>query len=266
MAPDGSVWTATHDGKQVLRVDPATHRVTARTPIAGNGTALAWAGGSMWAVGWKRAVYRLDASTANVTKTIPLPRPDQMAADGDRLWVTNYQHNSVSQVDARTGKPLGTITAGPAPSGGEQGVSAVAVGGGSLWAVRGDLNTVSRIDPDDGRIQATIDVGATPVSAVFGDGALWVLNFQGNSVSRIDPATNRVTATISTQSEPAYAAVAGGAVWVTNFGGDSLTRIDPATNHTRRLRVCTGPAGVATDAHALWVACPSDRELVRVPA
>jgi len=264
VAPDGAVWTATHDGMQVLRVDPATRKVTARTPIQGNGTALAWADGSIWAVGWKRALYRLHDPGGTIAQTIRLPRPDQMAAEGHNLWVTNWQRNSVSEVDATTGKPLTTVTAGRAPEGSEQGVAAVAFGNRSVWVVRGDLNSVYRIDPGNGRVQATIGVGLTPVSAAFGEGSLWVTNLQGNSVSRINPATNRVTATITTQAEPAYSAAAGGAVWVTNFDGDSLTRIDPATNHTREVRVCVGPAGIAAAGDAVWVACPNAHQLVRV--
>ena len=266
VAPDGAVWTATHDGRQVLRIDPATRKVTAKAPIGGNGTALAYADGSMWAVGWKRALYRLADPAGTVAQTTPLPRPDQMAIDGDSLWVTNWQHNSVSHVDARNGRPLGTVTAGPAPLAGEQGVSSVAVGDGSVWVVRGDTDTVYRIDPGDGHVQARVGVGLTPTSAAFGAGSLWVLNLQGNSVSRIDPATDHVTATITTQAEPAYAATAGGAVWVTNFDGDSLTRIDPATNHTRQVKVCLGPAGIAAAGNTLWVACPNAHQLVRVTA
>lgn len=266
VAPDGAVWTATHDGKQVVRVDPATRKVTETTPITGNGTALAWANGSIWAVGWKRALYRLGDPGGGIAQTIPLPRPDQMAVDAGSLWVTNWQHNSVTQIDAATGRPGRTVTAGPPPSGGEQGVSAVAVGDGSVWVVRGDLNRVYRVDPANGRVEATIDVGATPVSASFGEGSLWVTNLQGNTVSRVDPATNRVIATIAAQTEPAYAVAAGGAVWVTNFGGDTVTRIDPATNRTREVLVCLGPAGLAAAGDAVWVACPNSRQLVRIPA
>jgi YVTN family beta-propeller protein len=266
VAPDGAIWTATHDGKKVVRLDPATHTATAVTRIAGNGTALAWAHGSMWAVGWKRALYRLDDPAAKIAQTIRLPRPDQMAADGSSLWVTNWQHNTVSQVDSSSGKPLRTVTAGPAPVTGEQGVSSVAVGDGSVWVVRGDTDTVYRIDPKTGRTQARISVGLTPTSATFADGSLWVLNLQADSVSRIDPATNHVTATITTQAEPASATTAAGAVWVTNFDGDSLTRIDPATNHTREVKVCFGPAGIAATGNTLWVACPQAHQLVRVTA
>ena len=264
VAPDGAVWTATHDGKQVLRLDPATHKVSATTPIAGNGTALVWSHGSVWAVGWKHALYRLGDPTGAITRTIPLPRPDQVATDGRILWVTNYQRNTVSRVLAPTAAAHGSITAGGKPTGGQQGVSAVAAGGGSVWVVRGDLNSVYRVDPATGRVQARISVGATPVSASFGEGSLWVTNFQGNSVSRIDPGTNRVTATITTQAEPAYSTAAGGAIWVTNFGGDTVSRIDPATNRARGVRVCIGPAGLAATEHEIWVACPQAHQLVRL--
>jgi YVTN family beta-propeller protein len=266
VAPDGAIWTAMHDGKKVVRLDPATHQVTAVARITGNGTALAWSHGSMWAVGWKQALYRLDDPAGTIAQTIRLPRPDQMAEDGTSLWVTNWQHNSVSEIDASSGKPLRTFTAGPVPESAEQGVSAVAVGNGSVWIVRGDTDAVYRIDPKTGRVQARVSTGLTPVSATFGDGSLWVTNLQGNSVTRIDPATNHVTATITTQAEPAYATTAGGAVWVTNFDGDSLTRIDPATNHTREVKVCFGPAGIAATGNTLWVACPQAHQLVRLTA
>ena len=266
VAPDGAIWTAMHDAGKVVRVDPHTHKVTALARIAGNGTALAYGHGSMWAVGWKRALYRVADPAGTVAQTIRLPRPDQMAVDGPSLWITNWEHNSVSQVDAGSGRPMGTVTGGPAPVPGEQGVAAVAVGSGSVWIVRGDRDTVYRVDPKNGRLQAVIHVGATPTSAAFGEGSLWVANLDGNSVSRIDPATNRVTATITTQAAPAYAAAAGGAMWVTNFYGDSLTRIDPATNHTRQVKVCFGAAGIAADGNTLWIACPRTHHLVRVTA
>jgi YVTN family beta-propeller protein len=170
----------------------------------------------------------------------------------------------VSGVAAASGRVVATLKAGQPPRGGDQGVSAAIAGAGSIWVVRGDENAVYRIDPATGRTVSRIPVGDTPGPGTFAAGSVWITNLTGNSVSRIDPATNRVVATIATGVQPAYAVGNGGAVWVTDFGGDGLTRIDPATNRTRDVRVCYGPAGLAATAGALWVACPSAHELVRV--
>src|SRR5947207_8015939 len=94
VGPDGDVWTATHDGAQVLRVDASTRRVVSTTPIAGQGTALAMTGNGLWAVGWKHALYHIDAAAGHADRTVQLPRPDQVAVDGGRIWVTNEQRTT----------------------------------------------------------------------------------------------------------------------------------------------------------------------------
>src|SRR5205085_12595708 len=108
---DGTLWTATHDGGQVLRIDPQAGRPTATTPIAGQGTAIAAAGDAIWAVGWKHAMYRIDPSSGRVDRTMRLPRPDQIAVAGDRLWVTNWQRSTVSGVDPASGRVTTTLHA-----------------------------------------------------------------------------------------------------------------------------------------------------------
>jgi len=79
----------------------------------------------------------LDAAGGRADRTVQLPRPDQVAVDGGRIWVTNWQRNTVSGVDAASGRVVATLKAGPPPRGGGQGVSAAIAGAGSIWVVRG---------------------------------------------------------------------------------------------------------------------------------
>lgn len=264
VTPDGALWSLSHNGSAVTRISPGG-KPQVLSHISGGGTALASAGGWLWAVGWPRALYRIDPADGSVTRRVPLPGADQLAVSPEGLWVSRWEKNAVSLVDADSGKVLRTLQAGPQPRAGKQGVSGVAFGEGSVWAVRGDLNQVYRLDPASGRVQARIGVGGAAGPSTAGGGAIWVTNLYDDTVSRIDPASNQAT-TVATGVRPGLVLSDGGTVWVSNSSDDKLTRIDAASGAARAVPTCYGPFGMTRVGDTIAVACRYSHTIARVAA
>ena len=104
------------------------------------------------------------------------------------VWVANAEDNTVSRLDASSGKVIGQ----PVPVG--EHPRAVAVAGDSVWVSNLDANTVSRLDASSGEPAAQpIPVGERPISIATRQGSVWVANADANTVSPLD-ASSRAAA------------------------------------------------------------------------
>jgi len=187
----GAVWVGTEAG--VVRVDPATNRVTATLPD----DHPPWAAGadSLWSLDCVRErgpchLLRLDPRSLHTTARFPLPGAPagSPAIDDDIVWLLD---------------PLGR------------------------WVWRVDLPSarVNRV-----RLPSA-DFGTVPGQLAIGEGAVWVLTTVerptplGSRVDtglvRIDPHTNRVSATTAL-------AAGFGALWLLRPGAGVLLGLDPA--------------------------------------
>jgi YVTN family beta-propeller protein len=89
-------------------------------------------------------------------------------ADGNtNLWVSNYDTDTVWEIDSHTGHLVATIPVGHTPKG-------VARSQGAVWVANSGDGTVSRIDPATGEVVATIEVGGSPQSVAVGEVGVWV--------------------------------------------------------------------------------------------
>jgi YVTN family beta-propeller protein len=129
-------------------------------------------------------------------------------------YITNFQDNTVSVIDAVTLTVIATVPVGTAPDG-----AAVTPDGTKVYVTNSGSNTVSVIDAATTTVIATIPVGSTPVGvAVTPDGTkVYVANQGSNTVSIINTATNTVT-TIPVGTAPTGVAVTpdGTKVYVTH--------------------------------------------------
>jgi streptogramin lyase len=133
----GSFWTS-NDTDAVLRVDPATHRVTARIETGAlTYPSLAFADGALWLSNHApSAVLRIDPASNRVVRTIPLGKVAEQGAGpiswawlaiGDRsFWIADHYVGTVSRVDERTGKVVATIPVPGFPN-------EIQVGEGGVW-------------------------------------------------------------------------------------------------------------------------------------
>jgi YVTN family beta-propeller protein len=129
MALAGSdLWVTVYGGpgrSRVVRIDPATRRVTARIPVRGSPFYVAARGDAVWVTGNSTArddvLYRIDPRKERVVATIPLPGyyAGPMAADRRGLWLLasnrEVTHRWLVRVDARNGSFDGRPSTGSTP-------------------------------------------------------------------------------------------------------------------------------------------------------
>jgi YVTN family beta-propeller protein len=170
-----AVWVTGFDDNNtnrgaILRIDPATNRVVKRIPFALPRCVAANAAG-VWVTSVDNqggTISRIDPATNRVSWTARIgDDPCGIALGKSSVWAANsYKtgdtsappvHNSVFQVDARTGAALATIPVSPGAGGGPScppcapGPGGIATGGGSVWVVTDwwnskTKNTITRID------------------------------------------------------------------------------------------------------------------------
>ncbi len=116
-----------------------------------------------------------------------------VGVDGTKVYVTNYESDTVSVIDTASSTVTSTVPAGFHPGG-----VAVSEDGTKVYVTNEFSNTVSVIDTVTNTVIDTVNVGTSPWGvAVSPDGTkVYIVNEEG-SVSVIDTNTNNVTATVN---------------------------------------------------------------------
>jgi streptogramin lyase len=188
----GYVWVTrpTEGIGELIRVDPATNRVTGAPIDAGPGPIAALYGfGALWVTNSSpSSVVRVDPSTGTVST---MGFTGRLAAGFGSLWASS--DDSVVRADPTTGHPTATVRVPRA--------QAVAVGGGRVWV----LASAKSSSP-------------TLFYPVKNTAALW----------EIDPMNNRLVGRPLRLAalQPLALAVGGRAVWVADYDSGTITRFD----------------------------------------
>lgn len=188
----GYVWVTrpTEGIGELIRVDPATNRVSGAPIDAGPGPISALYGfGALWVTNSSpSSVVRVDPSTGTVST---MGFTGLAAAGYGSLWASS--DDSVVRVDPRTGRPAATLRVPRA--------HAVAVGEGRVWVLASAQsssptlfypvkNTAAlwAIDPMNDRIVGRpLRVAALqPLALAVGGGTVWVADYDRASVTRFD--------------------------------------------------------------------------------
>ena len=110
--------------------------------------------------------------------------PDGVAVDGNTVLVTNSAGDTLTRLDADTGKRRGA----PVPVG--QNPDGVAAADGVAWVASTDDGSVTRVPVGSGgESPTTVEVGAKPEGIALGRQLVWVANSGDRTVSRIDRAS-----------------------------------------------------------------------------
>jgi streptogramin lyase len=223
----GSAWLADTNTQTLLRMDPATRRVTARFPLGGS-MQLAPGKDAMWIGLTKNQAFRLlriDPRTNRIVARLHTPDvPGGLTGGapvmvGDNLWLLGAQ--AAVRIDPRDGHALATVQTGR----NGYGTRSLAVVDGDLWVQISD-GRVLRLDGATGRRKATFHL---PDGNLIGDflmNGLFVV--EENTLSRMDPRTFRVLWRTPITSIGAGVA-AGGQLWVEapDRQGDRVLTVDP---------------------------------------
>jgi peptide/nickel transport system substrate-binding protein len=174
------------------------------------------------------------------------------------VWVSNYNDNTVSRVDAARQAVEEIIPGVSTPSG-------IAVGASAVWVANRFGGTVTRIDPADDSVQS-IPVGNGPSGVAVGDGYVWVANSSDGTLSRIDPLTDRATTIhLGGATEATDVAVGEGAVWVSDAADGRVLRLNPNnTNLITPINVGHGPSAITVGDGYVWVANSADGTVSRI--
>ncbi|MFL5828781.1 MAG: glutaminyl-peptide cyclotransferase [Solirubrobacteraceae bacterium] len=174
-AAAGGVWVS-DGSSRLYRIAPQSAQVTRApnlgTPING----LAAAGNALWAIsGSAASVLRLDPATGRVTARISIvsspgrasPYPIAIAAGAGFVWVLNANSGTVTKIDPSLPGIATTIQIGI-----DRGPLRLAAGAGAAWVASGD-GTLSRIDASSNApTNFPIAHGLTDVAVA--DGRVWV--------------------------------------------------------------------------------------------
>ena len=116
------------------------------------------------------------------------PRPGPIADGAGSLWVGNLEDRTLTRIDPRDGRILGTIALPATPTG-------IDVGSGAVWVAHGRSGQLSRVDPTFDRVTTTVDLAGRAVDSptggvAVGGGWVWVV-FGKATLFRVDPSSVR---------------------------------------------------------------------------
>ena len=164
-----------------------------------------------------------------------------------RIWVANITDDTVSVLDAATGKSVKTIKVGGSP---------IAItsppGGGSVYVTSHTGATVTVIDRKSMEPVKTIQIDAMPywVTASRDGSRIYVAIVGGSELKVIDTKTNSTVGSIPVGKSPVMvSAVSGGLLLVANSGSDDISLIDTTGDkEVARIRVGKRPVDVQPSA------------------
>ena len=165
------------------------------------------------------------------------------------------QPGSVAFIDARSGRLVGDVPAGP-------GVGFVRSGLGSVWEME-DAGVLLQINQRTRHLTRSISVGVNAGDVAVGEGAVWITDKDSQTLLRVGPrygdiAHIRLPASgLSRPSVGGGVAVGAGSVWVAQ-GLSRITRISPASGQVESSLPVADASVVAFGEGAVWVA-GSDR-------
>ena len=177
----GAVWAATTAGRQLLRIDPRTARITASLSVPAG--AVAADRSAVWAVcceaGARRGqLTRIDPATGRVVKVIGLPgHPYAVGIGPSGVWVRGEEllwriDPTSSRVVATIPLPSSVTFRGDAVHPGEPGGD-IAVTEDAVWVSDPAAATVWRIDPRHNQVDGTRWEADGSDLAVAADGVVW---------------------------------------------------------------------------------------------
>jgi DNA-binding beta-propeller fold protein YncE len=100
-----------------------------------------------------------------------------LSPDGNSIWVTNLNDQTISELSVNDGQIIRTITTGLNPSG-------IVCDGTNLWVANYGSNTLTQIRASDGVVLGNLPTGPNPSTVVFDGIHVWVANSGSNFISR----------------------------------------------------------------------------------
>jgi streptogramin lyase len=180
VAGAGSIWVSSDPKGVIVRVDPATNRVTASIPVNPGSVYLAFGFGSLWAVSATgQSIQRIDPATNTVVKTTALGKePGFLVAGEGAVWVQEQGDGTVARIAADTGEVTGRIKVGANLKWGD-----IDAGGGKVWLRTTDDQVFAVIDPNTLTILARVGKPAGSGALRYTPAGVWTTAHDHHTLS-----------------------------------------------------------------------------------
>jgi virginiamycin B lyase len=271
---EGAVWTTSDAVPILVRIDPATNSIVARTRVEsknpcpelpGSCGEAAVGDGALWIARTSDdSVMRIATSDSAVVATIRVgPQPEGIATTPGAIWVVNKGGPSVSRIDPATNKVVATIPIGPAAACCSDHM-AVTAGAGAVWASLPSLQSIVRIDPATNEVVARVRLTGQPCAFLAADETgVWAAG--GHCVSAVmglNPRANGAGRAVHGVAAPIGVAVGFGSLWVADLDARQIERVNVRTGRiVARLSLRGLPVRLAVGFGSLWVRDDSGRVL-----
>jgi hypothetical protein len=190
--------------------------------------------------------------TTNAMQTIAVGGPLVFcAADGEDIWTTNG--GQVLQVQANTGKLLGTWTGATSSAGILVAAGKVFVAGG---VSPGELYVIDPTQTPGAVTVAASNLGNVPNAIAFDGINLWTTQLLAGSVSIITPQGTipyPVTTVTAGFANPLGILYDGAHIWVIDNGSETLLKLDASGNTLLTVPLGEDPQFPAFDGTNIWV-------------
>ena len=175
---NGAVWLLTTDGK-LLKIDPISRKVvdTYETGAVNPGFVVP-IGGYIWICECESGhIAQFDPRTGQIVQRLNLPQHgfifgvDSTSADGERVWLLDPDHNTLTPIDPQTGEAGAPIGVGGAQ------ITDATIAGGAMWV--SSQTEVTKIDLDTFRqhvFPVPEGVSAGSVAPTPDGSLVWVAN------------------------------------------------------------------------------------------
>jgi virginiamycin B lyase len=255
---EGAVWVMNNDSSTLMRVDPETNEIVARTKLLDTAEDAATGAGALWLSNSAvDTVSRIDPSTNEVTAKIRAgPHPAGIEAFRGAVWVANSGGPSVSRIDPRTNRVVATIRVGPPQACCAEHMS-VFVRDDAVWVAVPNANQIVKIDPASDTVAERVQMPYSPCAFITADAdTVWnSAGGCGDVIGRIDAKAGKVVSMLQGEPHPVGLALAFGSVWVAALQASSIDQLDPETGRlTARLPVGGNPVALEAGFGSIWVA------------
>ncbi len=260
-------------GGTIVRIDPASSKVSATYTVSSHPRAVATSSSRVWVGDYRDgSLWRLDPATGDVERFTTAGEPRDVAALSDDVYVATdggtALNGSVTRYDSVTGNR-------------EAGVSAdacsIAAGERVVWVA--GCPSIERLSTSVGRLRV-VEAARVPFQMprsaetdrwsmrdmAVGEGALWIVGDAADRrVFKVDRLSGKILGITRLPFAPRSIAAGEGGIWVSGPIDDVVGRIDPATGRlTATIDVPRGASGVAAGLGSVWVASALDGSVSQI--
>jgi YVTN family beta-propeller protein len=225
----GAVWVTALNSAQLVRIDPATNEVVARTSLSSGVHELEYGGDALWGKGtFSNTILRIDPVTNTVVATIPVSGPGSFVYLNDALWVQTL--NDVVKIDPATNTVVATVHYSDATS---PAAGMIRAAGGSLWVTSLGIGpTLVQIDPASATVvnRVALPEGVEEVLIAGSSDALYAcpcFETLDNMIWQLDPQTLEFTASLVVP-HAYWIEFEASDLWSYDRSGGEVTRVNVA--------------------------------------